>query len=82
MIAPHCTQFDGVTWSSIVSAGGELVVEDLVHLRRAHRDPGLGDLARHLRLEPDVVGRVVRVAFPDAKTDESLSKMYLLSGLG
>jgi hypothetical protein len=45
-----------------VDLGGavlELLVGDLVDLRRAHRDPGLGDLARHLGLDADVVGRVV-----------------------
>src|SRR4051794_7299997 len=36
--------------------GLELLVRDLVDLRRAHRDPGLGELAGHSLLDPDVVG--------------------------
>src|SRR5215218_1667976 len=35
------------------------VVGDLVHAGRAHPLPGLGDLARHVLLDPDVVRGVV-----------------------
>src|SRR4051794_6312028 len=42
-----------------LGAGLELVLRDLVDLRRAHRDPGLGDLLRDAVLDPHVVRGIV-----------------------
>ena len=56
VIAPHWTQFDGVTCTVAVPSSARL---DLVDLRRAHARPQLGELARHLGLHADVVRLVV-----------------------
>ena len=53
VIAPHWTQLD------LGCAVFQLVLGDLVDLGRAHRDPGLGDLAGNVSLDADVVRGVV-----------------------
>ena len=57
VIAPHWTQFDGVSFTSTVPSPS--VVADLVDLRRAHPGPHLGHVARNVALDPDVVRLVV-----------------------
>ena len=57
VIAPHWTQFDGVTSTvdrAVLGRAGHLV-----HLRGAHVHPRLRDLARDRVLDPDVARRVV-----------------------
>ena len=78
VIAPHWTQFDGVTLDLDLA---RVLVADLVDLRRAHVRPQLGELARHVASATRMwFGWSSRVLLPDAKTDESLSKVSLPSG--
>ena len=59
-----------------------LLLGDLIDLRRAHRDPGLGDLARDVRLDPDVVRRVVAGRVSGREHRRELVEHVLVVGLG
>src|SRR6185295_18142171 len=60
----------------------ELVLGDLVDLGRAHRDPGLGYLARDLGLDADVVGGVVAGGVAGEEDGVELVEGQLVVGLG
>src|SRR6266511_4577819 len=74
VIAPHCTQFDGVTVtpSSVASytCAGHI---------RSHMSARSGGTSRRRTMW---FGWSSRVLLPEAKTDESLSKVSLPSGAG
>jgi hypothetical protein len=79
VIAPHWTQFDGVTCTDLAG----VLLADLVHVRRAQARP----TSRRRRAGRGVsmrmwLGWSSRVLLPEAKTDESLSKVSLPSGAG
>ncbi len=81
VIAPHWTQFDGA--SSTVTVPSVVLRADLIHLRGAHVRPELARPPRGTRRSIRMwFGWSSRVLLPEAKTDESLSKVSLPSGAG
>ena len=78
LIAPHWTQFDGFTSTvhRAVAVGGA----GLVDLRRAHVHPQVGEVARHLPLDPDVVRLVVARPVPGEEDGRELVERELAVG--
>ncbi len=80
MIAPHCTQFDGFTSTSTVSAPSAPPTSYTCagHMR-THSSARSRGTSRWMRMW---FGWSSRVLFPDRKTEESLSKVSFPSGVG
>ena len=80
VIAPHCTQFDGATLTVTVPSPPSLPIS---YTCAGHRSTHISrDVARDLRSMRMWFGWSSRVLFPDAKTDESLSKVSFPSAAG
>src|SRR6266566_8887466 len=74
VMAPHWTQFDGVTCTTPSTTSYTCAGQSISHIRPT--SVGTSVCTRMW------LGWSSRVLFPDAKTDESLSNVSLPSGLG
>src|SRR6266487_7045872 len=79
VIAPHCTQLDGVTWTRTLPASSAPISYTWAGHIRTHSSATSRGTRVSIRRW---FGWSSRVLFPEAKTDESLSKVSFPSGTG
>ena len=80
VIAPHCTQLEGVTTSSTRPSSPPRA--DLVDLRRAEIVQASRELARYASLDPQVVGLIVTAAIAAREDRRELVERELPVALG